>query len=101
MRIDGPPGTRVQPVGDRILQAVVDIQVQVESLSRDLLEVDRPEMLHFGHLLQGPAAVDAARLRAERIIEDQSDMPEFHVGSMASTQKGLRFARSGGFDSPP
>ena len=77
----------MQPLRDVVAQAVVDVQIQVVApgpvlrLVRDASQLRRPDVLNADQTLQGPPAVDAGRFRPGRVVEDQGELLDSHVGA--------------------
>jgi len=71
VRIDGPPGARPQLGWMAVRQAVVDLQVEIESLPGHALQLARSEMFDLGDFLESSSAVHTGCFRTGRIVEDQ------------------------------
>src|ERR1700678_1680021 len=78
MRVDGPPGPWAQVRRQVIAQAVVDIEVKVESLAGNTIQFAGLEMFDLDDLPQRTQAIAAGGLGPLNAVEDERDATDGH-----------------------
>jgi hypothetical protein len=78
MGVDGPEGRGPQLGRETVREAVIDIQVEIESTSRHSIKFTRLEVLNFDESLERAVAVNPGRLGRQNAVKDQSNAMNVH-----------------------